>query len=214
MKDQLKDRKGNKQMSDVAQQVADDELPSAPIGTGDATTEVVVDGSFDAADLASVPKLGEPIPIGTYHFRCESFSEGENDPSADKPDEARFGKQPYFIPRWVCQQEPHTGRVFGNDFVSWVNQETFAAARSGDKTAQKIIQNRLMAAKDIMEKASYKPTGKSDFKTFLATNPELKIQLSVKERKTYVSAPGGRKLVPTGEMQNNRVKYLPLNRPA
>jgi hypothetical protein len=61
-----------------------------------------------------------------------------------------------------------------------------------------------------MDKASYKPVGKSDFKAFLGTNPELKIQLGVRERKSKVSGT----LVGTGEMNNTPVKYLPLNRPA
>lgn len=196
-------------MATTAQTLPDDELPSPPQG-GEAP-QIEVDGGFDAADMTAVPKLGEPLPVGTYHFRCESFDQAENDADPTKPDEARLGKQPYFQVRWTCQQEPYTGRVF-IDFVSWVNQATFAAARSGDKAAQKIIASRLPAAKEIMEKAAFKPVGRSDFKAFLATNPELKIQLGVRERKSRNKANG--QLISTGEMVNSRVKYLPLNRPA
>lgn len=194
-------------MATQTQSIADDEnLPSPPSGAEAGQSTTTIDGSFDANDLAAVPKLGEAIPVGTYHFRAESYTEHDQ-PTNDKTpaDELRFGAQPVFWVIWSCQQEPHTGRTF-LDFINWVKPEVFAAARGGDKAAQKVLAARLSRAKMVMEGASYKPVGKSDFKAFLATNPELKIQVSLKERKS--------KGVGTGEMANGAVKYLSLNRPA
>jgi hypothetical protein len=77
------------------------ELPSPPQGE-----QVQFDDSFDAALLADVPKMGECLPVGTYVFRLDSFSQkmSKGDPNAT--DAHKKIPQPYFELRWKCQQEP------------------------------------------------------------------------------------------------------------
>lgn len=185
--------------------VMDDEVPAAP-----AESEAVeVDGTFGADLLSDVPGLMEPFPIGTFHFRLDHYASTQPEPNPEQIQKyGAMAKQPQFQLNWVCQQEPHTGRTFV-DFVPWVTPEVVKAARAGDPIARELIRKRLPRAKVIMEAAAYKPTGEFDFKEFLGSNPELKIQLGIQEAKTKV----GGVLKATGLMRNTAVQYVSLVRP-
>ena len=186
----------------------DDELPTPP---SQAAPEQAppVDGNIDASLLGEVPKLGEALPVGTYHFRAERYMEMWQEPDKNSPEELLFGSQPQFMIFWTCQEEPHTGATFP-DFIQWVNQETMQAAKGGNRTALTLLRSRLQRAKSILTAAEY-PVGSSlDFKAFLASHPEIKIQLGVRERKMKdaTGVPKG-----TGEMVNNAIRYTGLRMP-
>jgi len=61
-----------------------------------------------------------------------------------------------------------------------------------------------------MEGAGFTPSGKFNFKEFMATQPEMKLQINVKEKK--MKGPDG-KWVPSGEFTNKVVKHVSLHRP-
>lgn len=183
-----------------------EDLPSPP-----ATQEAISD-EIDAALLTDVPKMGDAIPVGTYAFRLESFKEAwtsEKDGKKLKEEE----RQPYFALIWKCQQEPHVGRVVFEN-VPWLRKEDVkdaadqASPRRGE--ARKIINNRMPRAKEIMEAAGFNPTGNFGFKSFLGSNPELKLQLKLKERQA--KGPDG-KWKGTGEWGNEVARHISLHRP-
>lgn len=203
--------------------VADDELPAPPAvaqqAAGDQpAVEVSGEVSSDVFDLVTGQ---EPLPQGTYVFRLDEYRTRMDDaPKADE-DPFGFGGQPAFMVFNACQQEPHVGHNF-MEYVTWCTPEVFAAAmgpKDHPKTqaARKLVNSRLWKAKDILEGAGFKPSGKFDFKAFMDTHPEYKIQLKVVEKKAKtgrVDAQGNKIYEKTGQNVNQSVKYFPLNRPA
>lgn len=195
--------------------VLDDEMPSAPVG--EENKGPAVDGAIDASLFDGVGKMGEVIPVGTYHFRLQQVHEGWSEPQKGDngeykdPDVARFGKQPWFNLDWRCQQEPHTGRRV-TEMVFWCSAEVFAAASAGDPTARKMVRSRLTAINDLLAAANMKPTGIFNIKDFFATNPEVKLQLKLTEKKTKDDK--GKYTIKTGEQDNGVVKHISLTRPA
>lgn len=192
----------------------EDELPQAPTTTGE---DVNFSTTMDAGLLADVPGMNDPIPAGTKHFRLDRYKK-----VIDKEN------QPRFDALWKCQEEPHVGRVMP-DYIGWVDDKTIAAA--GDPSnpfcqeARQLIKKRLPKIKAIMKGAGYTPTtGKFDVEAdFLATNPEVKIPVTVvprknkDERDTVGGMPNpdfGKYTISTGEMQNGIPNaYLSVNRP-
>lgn len=177
----------------------DDEMPQAPGTNGAAADAVSINGEFDMAALDGVPNLGDALPAGVYEVRLRSFSEKKND------------NGPFFGLQWSVQQEPHAGRLIFENYVPFCTPEQFAAAVAGDPVAKAAVADRMPRLKSIMKAADYKPVGKTDIKAFLATNPELKIQINVKEKKQKVEATG--KYEGTGEMENGVVKYISKQAP-
>lgn len=175
-----------------------------------------IDGSASPEDMEGVATMGEAIPAGTFHFRLEKFTEGWGEALDDNKQPLHFGdgsvvdKQPYFMLDFVCQQEPHVGRRFG-EFAPWVSQSVRVKAKAGDKVARGLLQDRLWKFKSIMDAAGFKPTAAYDLKKdFLSTHPEIKIQLGIQEGKTKING----KYVPDGSTRNKSVRYISLNRPA
>lgn len=189
-----------------------DDLPSAPGGGAEAAEPV--DGTADLGDFEGVQLLGDVIPIGTYKFRMDSYTEGWDSkfPDDATEQEKSFGYQPHFQARWKVQEEPHTGRLLF-DFIPWVNKKTLDAARQGNPVAVQLRKDRLMRAKSIMKACNYNPAGGFNFKVMLDEHPECKIQVSTTEKKGKDPVTG-KYTVATGELQNRIVKYLPLQRPA
>lgn len=195
-------------MSDIPA-VFDDEVVALPSPAAGAEA-AAVDGGFDASLLEGVGLVGEVIPVGTYAFRLDRFYENFNEPNDEKYKE--LGAQPGFGLLWICQQEPHTGKTF-MDNCPFVNSKTREAAKAGEQVALELVRNRLPRAKSIMQAAGYKPSGKFDFKDFLSSHPEIKIQLKIQEKKMKDPGNPG-KYKGTGSMTNAAEKYLPLQRPA
>lgn len=196
--------------------IDDSEMPVAP-APGDAAVVAPVDGAFDGDILDGIPAMGEAIPIGTYHFRLDSYTEGWNEPAVDPktglakdPDMAAFGRQPYFMLNWSCQQEPHTGRGV-TEFAGWCTPQVFEAAKAGDRTAKKLVASKLFVIKDILAAAGLKAMGNMNIKDFLGGNPELKIQLKLQQGKSKNAAGV---YVVDGTMRNGVVKHVSLTRPA
>lgn len=194
----------------------DDEMPEVPLGQEEKIV-APIDGTFDGSLLDAVPGMGEAIPVGTYHFRLEKYSEGWNEPQKDpgtglakNPDEAKFGAQPYFNLQWSCQQEPHTGRSV-MEFAGWCTPEVFKAASAGDKAARKIVNGRLYVIKDVLAAAGLKAMGNLDIKAFLADHPEVKLQVGLQEGKTKNNKG---EYVKDGSMRNKVLKHVSLTRPA
>ncbi len=201
----------------VADTIDDSEMPLAPQAQAQAQAEVEVDGTLDSSLLDGVPGMGEAIPIGTYHFRLDSYTTGANEPAKDpktglakRPDEERFGPQPYFLLNWSCQQEPHTGRRV-QEFCGWCTQEVFKAAAGGDRTARQMVNNRLFVAKDLLPAIGMKAVGNLNFKDLLNTNPECKLQLKLQAGKSK-NATG--QYVVDGTTTNGVVKHVSLTRPS
>lgn len=189
-----------------------DDMPPAPGGV-----PAVIDAGGDASMFDGVPSMGDPIPIGTYHFRLEKTTTGkskvEEKPGVGKTysNGTPIKDQPWFQLFWTCQQEPHTGRSF-SDFCPWVDKEARELAKSGDPGAQILLKDRLWKAKAVLEAAGYKPSGQFDIeKDFFSTNPEVKIQLGLQPGKMKDAAG---KYVEDGSMRNKAIKYLSLTRPA
>jgi len=191
----------------------DDELmPAAPAPATAAGAPAVVSapfsGEIDVTAYEKVPEMGEALPAGTYHFRLDSYREGWGDPP--KPGDALFayGAQPYFMVKWTAQQEPITGRAF-IDFCPWVSDQVAQAAGAGDQAAQAVVTDRIWKLKTIATAAGYKPPagGRFNAKTFLSSNPEVKISLGVQERKSK-NTDGT--YSPTGQQGNRANAYLPL----
>lgn len=192
-------------------ELMNDELPSPPVGG--AAEGRAVDDELDASLLADVPKMGDALPAGTYAFRLEKFYEQWSEKDMDTGRVlADSEKQPSFGLQWRCQQEPFVGRVVLEN-VPWVRSEDAKAAndpqnpRRGE--AKAIINKALPRAKQIMTEAGFEPKGNFGFKQFLASTPEMKLQLNVKEKKQQVSG----KWVGTGEFKNGVVKHLSMSRP-
>lgn len=193
-----------------------DEIPSPPapdpLAGHDAGSEATFDDSFDAGLLGDVPKRGDPIPIGTYHFRLAEFKKMQTASGKNQG-------QPYFALQWKCQEAPYEGRVVFEN-VPWVSVADVRDASDPTSPrrseAKSIINKRMPAAKEIMEAASFKPTGQFGFAEFLASHPEMKLQLKLKERqsKTGTKADGTPEYKGTGEMGNEVQKHIPLARPA
>lgn len=185
--------------------------PAAPV-EGAATS---IDGTADAGMFEGVPEMGETIPMGTYHFRLEKVLEFTNKLKEEDPkvfgDGTAITDQPSFMLMWNCQQEPHTGRTFG-DFAPWVSKEVREQAKKGDLVAQAMLKDRLWKMKSVMKAAGFTPTGTFDLKKdFFATHPEMKIQIGLQSSKSKNAAG---KYVEDGGQQNKVIKFLPLNRPA
>lgn len=200
-------------MSPQEEHIINDEMPDAPQASGPLPAE----GGMDASLFDMVPAMGETIPMGTYHFRLDGFTKGWNEPDVKKPEEAAFGKQPWYQLNWVCQQEPHTGRAVV-EFCGWCNKDTFTAAATGNKVAQKLVKGRLFVIKDVLPAANYKPVGEFNIENFFATNPEIKLQLGLTPGKTdsgKIDQTTGKKLyIPDGSMRNKIIKHVSLTRPA
>lgn len=180
----------------------DDELPNAP-GT-EAGAAVVIDDEIDSSAFEGVGKLGDVLPKATYHCRLDSFKEQSNE------------NGPNFSLQWKVQEEPNTGRVVF-DTIPWVSVDTIKAAAAGDPAAKSTMAQRLVRANSLMQAAGFKPSGKFGFKSFLSTNPEVKLTLSIGEKKTdsgKTDGKGKKVYVGTGEQVNNVVKYLSLQAPA
>lgn len=184
-----------------------DELPVAPETASDDNKTQPVDAKFDADFMfgKDVPKLGDHLPIGKYHFRADRFFEGWQEPDKNDPQALLFGRQPYFNVIWSCQQEPHTGLRFA-DFVNWVSPDTYQQAKAGNPAARAICRERLQRARTIMEECEYKG---GDFKEFLNSHPECYIQVGLRPKKVKVNG----ELKDTGELNNNAIKYESLRRP-
>lgn len=182
----------------------DDELPQAPTG-GEPATGTAFDDTIDSSTFEGVGKIGDAMPKGTYHFRLDSYTQEVTE------------NGPYFNIRWKCQEEPQVGRLVF-DICTWVSAETVKAAAAGDAQAKSTIGTRLARANSIMDAAGFKPQGKFGFKSFLDTNPELKLTIGISERKKKVEgktdSKGKQVYEGTGEMGNNVVKYLSLHRPS
>lgn len=191
----------------TANPAMDDELehsiPTAPpVGAG-ATQEVSM-ADVSAEDFNEVSELGEPIPVGTYHFRLDSYTTAKTEVRTNEQTGMTEGGEPYYSLLWKCQEEPFVGRVVP-DNVPWVKLEDLEAARRGDPTAKAKLVRRLPRAKTIMKTLGWTGT----FLDFLATNPELRLTLGLQEAKE--KGPGG-KLIPTGNFRNKISRYLPLVR--
>lgn len=195
----------------IEDELIEDELPSPPSG---AAAEGF-DDSFDASLLADVPKMGDALPVGTYDFRLEKFEESwktkEYDKQGNERDLPQSDWQPYYKLQWKCQQEPHTGRmVFEN--CPWVRPQDVSDANTESPRkaeARKLINSRMPRAKEIMEAAGFTPTGSFGFKQFLATNPEMKLQLKLKASKIKKDG----KLENSGGFVNEVVKHVSKHRP-
>lgn len=169
----------------------DDEMPTAPT----TVPVVAIDDTIDASAFDNVPKMGDALPAGVYAVRLKGFS-----------DKIADDGQPYFSIQWSVQQEPHVGRlVFDN--IPWVRSSDVVSAKAGDPQAQAILNDRLPRSKAVMSAAEFKPSGSFGFKQFLATNPELKVQVTINERKTKNDKG---EWVGTGEQGNKVVKYISL----
>ncbi len=190
----------------------DDELPAPPSASTTPGDSPAVDGAFDADVVKQADKLGDPIPAGTYSFRFESHTTGWGEESKAEGDKAKFqylGDQPYFMIRWVCTQEPETGRSFFL-YTPWVNAATFKAVKSGDPIAKELVKSRLMVVRTLLEGIEYK--GPADINKFFELKPECKLVLSVRDKK--VKDPRTGQYVATGEQQNQLLKVFPLYKSA
>jgi len=183
-----------------------DEMPAAPPASQEGAAAVEFSGEVDASVFDDVHAGGEPLPQGTYHFRLEAYDKRFADP--DKSGVA----QPYYALRWRCQQEPHVGRVYFEN-VPWVREEDVKIATDQrhplNRQAKQTLSDRLWKAKDLMDKAGFKPTGRLNFEAFLDTNPEVRIPLTLQEVKE--KQPDG-SLKGAGRFRNKSNKYLPLAR--
>lgn len=176
--------------------------PTGPSEAEQVTTEI---GDL----LEEAPKLGEALPAGTYSFKMGGYKEGWNEPNKDDPNELLLGKQPYFQIFWDCTEEPHTGKRFV-EFVQYINKLTIVEANKGNPVAVALVKKNLSRVKDIAVAAGYPQKG-FDFKAFAATKPEVKIQLSLKEKKEK-TATG--ELKATGEQVNFAIRHVSLHRPS
>lgn len=187
----------------------DDDLPSAP------AAEAVVETLDVAGDVyGTVPKMGEAVPAGTYHVRLHSYQK------------AQYEDGPVYSLQWRIQEEPHTGRVFFSN-CAWPTKEDILTANDPElppgvkQAAQKRVVDRLVVAKAIQEAAGIAP-GSMPFEDFLATNPEMRIQISITDKKERVKddlgndvldQKGQPKWKSTGEKKNKVQKYISLVRP-
>lgn len=172
------------------------EIPQAP---GGETETVEFSDTVDASIFDGVSEQQEALPLGIYHFRldqCNKRTGGDD-------------KEPYFQTGWVCQEEPHVGRLVIVN-ISWVSEEVAKAAVAGDATAKETVRKRMWKAKQIMSACGYQPSGSFSFSDFAATNPEAKIQTG---RKPGKAADGTGKFVLTGQMNTTAIKFHPLHRP-
>jgi hypothetical protein len=201
----------------------EDELPQAPAGGTSGGDVAVTMASVPADMYDAVPKMGDVMPAGTFHFRLDRYSK------------VSYEDGPVYSLTWRCQEEPHTGRVvFAN--CPWPKASDVALANDPDAPkgaraeAQKEVSKRLVVSKAIQEAAGIRP-GSMDFEEFLGTNPEVKITERVTGKKAlkgvadamkgeYVNDAGkvvdkaGQLLFEdTGEQKNIVVKYLSLARP-
>jgi hypothetical protein len=172
----------------------DDEMPQAPEAAA-GTPQVTIDDQIDASLFDNVPKMGDALPAGVYSVRLKQFSDAVADDGAV-----------YFKIQWSVTQEPHVGRVFF-DNIPWVSKTDVEQAKAGNPQAQAVLSERLPRSKAVMEAAGFKPSGKFGFKEFMGTNPELKVQVTINERKQK-DAKGA--WVGTGEMGNKIQKYISL----
>lgn len=201
-------------MTTEEQIIDDSEMPAAPV---ESAAAVEVNGEVDASLFDIVPVTGDSMPVGTYHFRLDRYTTGESEPNLKKPERDRFGKQPYFMLVWICQQEPHTGRIIPPEYCGWCTPAVFKAAMEGDSTARTMVAERLQTAKDVTAAAGMKIVGNFNFVEFLGTNPECKLQLGLADANTdsgKVGADGKKVYVKTGMKTNKVLKHISLTRPA
>lgn len=190
--------------------VDDDEMPTAPAssasGGGSAPFQKDFSGEIDADEYNKVPEMGEALPTGTYLFRLDSVKDGWSDEPKPGDKEFGYGRQPYFNVKWVAEEEPITGRAFF-EFIPWISDEVAKAAASGDHTAQGIVSDRIWKLKTIASASGYKaaPGSKFNAKTFIATQPKVKIQLGQTEKKEKNTAG---EWVGTGAQKNKANAYL------
>lgn len=189
--------------------VADDEMPLAPaVANGDDTVanEMNISGEMDADIVATGVEGGDPLPPGTYHFKLVSYEK------VGKPNDDGQGADPYFAITYECQ-DPRFPKRKTFDNVTWVRPFDLAGARAGDPAAQEKCKKRLGKIKALQTACGFKPSGKYDVMAdFLDKQPEVKIQLSVKERMQKDA--NNKYTVKTGIMDNNVVKYFPVMRTA
>lgn len=201
----------------MSDELLNDELPSPPPesvgGSAEGESTPIAD-TIDASLFQDVPKMGEAMPVGTYIFRLDSYTEhwtSEDYKTGRKLEESE--KQPYFSLQWKCQQEPHVGRVVFEN-VPWVKPEDVRDAANPASPrraeARKILNDRLPRAKEIMQEAGFTPSGQMKFKDFLGTNPEMKIVVKIREVKRKNQAG---QLQGTGEWRNEVGKHISLHRP-
>jgi hypothetical protein len=180
--------------------VLDDEMPVAPPTEGStegAPQEVEIDGAMTAEIVKEAVDMGEPIPVGTYHFKLESYRTG------GKANDDGQGVDPYFNCQFTCLDPKYTNRkVFS--IITWVRKVDFQARLK--------CRNRLGNIKQLQEAAGFNPQGEYNVKSdFLDKSPEVKIQLGVRERKSL--NPVTKKYdLPTGIQENFVVKFVPLLR--
>lgn len=188
-----------------------DELPPPPASDDSVNDEaVVISGEVASSMFDSVPKMGELIPVGAYHFRLEKYFEQIGDVSEDAPEAVKaYGKQPFFNIIWVCQQEPHTGMRY-SERVGWCTPQVFADAAAGSPTARDMVRRALVNAKSILDATGYVVGPSFNIKDFFATHPETRNQVGVKGKQTKVDG----KFKQTGEQQNFTIKHTSLRRPA
>lgn len=191
----------------------DDDLPAPPEGGAASAPVETTDVPQDA--YGNVPKMGDVVPAGTYHMRLHSYQK------------AKYEDGPVYSLQWRIQDETNNagGRVvFSN--CPWPTSEDIKLANSdapaGAKVeAQKRVNDRLVVAKAIQEAAGCKP-GSMPFEQFLATNPEMLVQISITDKKQRIvdavgnpvrDEKGQLKFASTGEKKNKVQKYISLTRP-
>jgi hypothetical protein len=150
--------------------------------------------------------------VGTYHFKLVSYER------KGKANDDGQGPDPFFSLKFECQ-DPRFPKRIVFDNVTWVRACDLAAARAGDPAAQDKCKRRLGKIKQLQKEAGFKPPPTYNVMTdFLDKQPEVKIQLSVKERmhkdEDPTSSTFGKYVIKTGIMDNNVVKYIPVLRTA
>lgn len=205
-------------ISDLKYMPLDDDMPTAPAGGAPAAVANTASfsGEIEGDSLEKVPEMGEPLPRGIYHMRLERYTDGWAAAPKEGDDPFGLGTQPYLMLFWHCQQEPEVGRSVV-DFCPWVNDATARAANDPSnplkqRAAQTIVNDRCWKAKAIAEAAGWKggPGVRFNVKNFLATNPEVRLDLGVQPKKVKSEITGKYENDPNGGQQNRINRYLPL----
>jgi hypothetical protein len=189
--------------------MVDDEMPAAPVheGSDDVPFDTIeVSGEMDASLIAEAVETGDALPHGMYPFKLLSFEK------KGKINEDGKGPDPYFAITFECTDPKYLKRkVFDN--VTWVRACDLAGARAQDPEAKEKCRKRLGKMKALQAACNFKPTGSYDvINDFLVKQPELKIQVGQKERKVKDAA--GKYTISTGRIDNDVIKYFPLQRTA
>lgn len=186
------------------------ELPAPPppsvSGTGD-----TAGGSFECAEIDSdlydsLPTEDEVLAKGVSEIRIEEFAK-----------KLTADGQPYFNIKITIQSEPNIGRVI-YDMISWVLPQDIRDANDTSSPrnveARSILKKRMWKAKAMMAAAGWKAQGKVNFETFLASNPQMKAEHGVEERRSKTDKIDPKTNKPiyekNGKWQATIKKYLPL----